>query len=114
MMEPKEMAMKIAGVLDDKKAIDVMIIDIATKASFADCLVLASTNNERLLGALVDNIEDALEPQGIFPKSIEGKKASGWILMDYGDIVVNVMTTDMRDKYSIEKIWGDCEIQRIN
>lgn len=113
-MEPKEMAMKVAGILDDKKAIDVMIIDIATKASFADYLILASANNERLMGALVDNIEDALEPLGIFPKSIEGKKTSGWILMDYGDIVVNVMTTDMRDKYSIEKIWGDCDIQRIN
>lgn len=114
MMEPKDMATKIANVLDDKKGIDVMIIDIATKASFAEYLVLASASNERLMGALVDHIEDTLEPEGVFPKSIEGKKTSGWILMDYGDVVVNVMTTDMRDKYSIEKIWGDCEIQRIN
>ena len=63
---------------------------------------------------IVDNVEDALEPEGIFPKSVEGKKASGWILMDYGDIIVNIMTMEMRDKYSIEKIWGDCDIQRIN
>ena len=114
MMEPKDLAARIAAVLDDKKALDVALIDISEKASFADYFVLASTGSERQMGALVDNIEDVLEPEGIFPKSVEGKKASGWILMDYGDIVVNIMTMEMRDKYSIEKIWGDCEIQRIN
>lgn len=114
MMEPKDLAAKIAAILDDKKALDVALIDISEKASFADYFVLASTGSERQMGALVDNIEDVLEPEGIFPKSVEGKKASGWILMDYGDIIVNIMTIEMRDKYSIEKIWGDCEIQRIN
>lgn len=114
MMEPKDLAARIAAVLDDKKALDVALIDISEKASFADYFVLASTGSERQMGALVDNIEDVLEPEGIFPKSVEGKKASGWILMDYGDIIVNIMTMEMRDKYSIEKIWGDCEIQRIN
>ena len=114
MMEPKDLAARIAAVLDDKKALDVALIDISEKASFADYFVLASTGSERQMGALVDNIEDVLEPERIFPKSVEGKKASGWILMDYGDIIVNIMTMEMRDKYSIEKIWGDCEIQRIN
>ena len=114
MMEPKDLAARIAAVLDDKKALDVALIDISEKASFADYFVLASTGSERQMGALVDNIEDVLEPEGIFPKSVEGKKASGWILMDYGDIIVNIMTMEMRDKYRIEKIWGDCEIQRIN
>lgn len=113
-MEPKELADRIAKILDDKKALDVVLIDISTKASFADYFVVASASNERQMGALIDNVEDVLEPEGMFPKSIEGKKTSGWILMDYGDVVVNVMTTEMRDKYSIEKIWGDCEIQRIN
>ncbi|MDO4485783.1 MAG: ribosome silencing factor [Bacillota bacterium] len=114
MMEPKELTNRIASLMDEKKALDVVLIDISQKASFADYFVLASAGNERQMGALVDNIEDMLEPEGIFPKSIEGKKASGWILMDYGDVIVNVMTMEMRDKYSIEKIWGDCEIQRIN
>ena len=114
MMEPKDLAAKVAEILDDKKALDVVLIDISGKAAFADYFVLASTNSERQMGALVDNVEDALEPEGIFPKSVEGKKASGWILMDYGDIIVNIMTMEMRDKYSIEKIWGDCYIQRIN
>ncbi len=115
MMEPKELALKIAKMLDDKKAQDVLVIDISQKASFADYFVMASGGSERQMGALVDNVEDMLEPQGIFPKSIEGKRATGgWTLMDYGDVVVNVMTVEMRERYNLEKIWGDCETLTIN
>ena len=90
------------------------VIDISPKASFADYFVMASAGSERQLDALVDNVEDALEPQKIFPKSVEGKRSSGWILMDYGDVVINVMTVEMREKYNIERIWGDCESLEIN
>ena len=114
MIEPKELALKIAENLDEKKAIDTLVIDISPKASFADYFVMASGGSDRQMAALIENIEDLLEPQGIFPKSVEGKKTSGWILMDYGDVVVNVMTTEMREKYNIEKIWGDCESLKIN
>ena len=109
MMEPKELSLKVAKLLDDRKAIDVTVIDISPKASFADYFVMASGGSERQMAALVDNIEDLLEPEGVFPKSVEGTRSSGWILMDYGDVVVNVMTVEMREKYNIEKIWGDCE-----
>ena len=114
MMEPKELSLKVAKLLDDRKAIDVTVIDISPKASFADYFVMASAGSDRQLGALVDNVEDMLEPAGIFPKSVEGKKSSGWILMDYGDVVINVMTAEMREKYNIERIWGDCENLEIN
>ncbi len=114
MMEPKEMAIKVAALLDDKKAMDVTVIEIMTKATFADYLVLASGSTERQLTALVDHVEDLLEPEGIFPKSIEGKRTSGWTLMDYGDVVINIMTAEMREKYNIEKIWGDCETLDLN
>lgn len=114
MMEPKELSLKVAKLLDDRKAIDVTVIDISPKASFADYFVMASAGSDRQIGALVDNVEDMLEPAGIFPKSVEGKKSSGWILMDYGDVVINVMTAEMREKYNIERIWGDCENLEIN
>lgn len=114
MMEPKELALKVAKLLDDKKAQDVTVIDIGLKASFADYFIIASGGSERQMSALVDNVEDMLEPMGVFPKSIEGKRTSGWTLMDYGDVVINVMTVDMRQKYNLEKIWGDCETLEIN
>ena len=114
MIEPKELANRIAKQLDEKKASDVAIINISQKASFADYFVLASGGSDRQMGALVEVVEDLLEPEGIFPKNIEGKKTSGWILMDYGDVVVNVMTAEMREKYNIERIWGDCDTEYIN
>ncbi len=108
MMESRKLALKIARHLDEKKASDVRVIEISPKATFADYFVMASAGSERQMESLVDNVEEILEPEGIFPKSIEGKRSSGWILMDYGDVVINIMTEDMRQKYNIERIWGDC------
>jgi len=98
-----------AKILDDKKAKDVLIIDISKKASFADYFILASGANERQVGSLSEEIDDQFAKEGIIAKSIEGKKTSGWILMDYGDVIVNILSAEMRDRYNIEKVWGDCE-----
>ena len=114
MIESKELALKIARLLKEKKAIDVTVIDISPKASFADYFVMSSAGSERQMSALVDYIEDMLEPQGVFHKSVEGKRSSGWILMDYGDVVINVMTVATREKYNIERIWGDCDNLEID
>ena len=113
MNEERAKAEAIAKVLSDKKGMDVAIIDISPKASFADFFVLASGGSDRQVAALVESVEDLMEPQGVFPKSVEGRKTSGWILMDYGDVVVNVMTPEMREKYNIERIWGDCELTEV-
>ncbi|MCI6992970.1 MAG: ribosome silencing factor [Bacillota bacterium] len=113
MNEERAKAEAIAKVLSDKKGMDVAVIDISPKASFADFFVLASGGSDRQVAALVESVEDLMEPQGVFPKSVEGRKTSGWILMDYGDVVVNVMTPEMREKYNIERIWGDCELTEV-
>ncbi|MEE1169429.1 MAG: ribosome silencing factor [Anaerovoracaceae bacterium] len=108
-MDSRDFAITAARALDKKQAEDVLVIDIGEKSSFADYLILASGSNERLIAALVDDAEDQLAKEDLIVKSIEGTKESGWILMDYGDIVVNVLTKDMREKYNIEKVWADCE-----
>jgi len=108
-MNSKEIALFAAKVLDQKKASDVVIIDIGLKSSFADYFVLASGGSERQIGTLSVEIEDRFEKEGMTVKRIEGKQTSGWILMDYGDVIINILTTEMRDRYNIEKVWGDCE-----
>lgn len=113
-MEIKEMALFAAKALSDKKAMDIAIIDISEKAAFTDYFVIASGNNERQLAALVDQVEEQFEKEGIFVDRIEGKKNSGWILMDYGDIVINIMTEEMRQNYGIERLWGDCPLEVYN
>ncbi|MBR5315561.1 MAG: ribosome silencing factor [Firmicutes bacterium] len=107
-MDNKEFALLAAKTLSDKKADDILAIDIANKASFADYLVCATGNSDRQVNALTDEVEDAFAKEGLFVKNIEGKQGSGWVLMDFGDIIVNVFTKEMREKYGIEKVWGDC------
>lgn len=107
--EVKNLAIKIREAIDNKKGEDIEIIEIGSKTTMADYMVIASASNERLLGAIVNDIEDILAKAGIFPRNIEGKKESGWILMDYIDIIINVLTKEMREKYQVEKVWLDCE-----
>ena len=112
-MTIKEYALLAGKTLSDKKAQDIVVIDIQGKASFADYFVIASGGSERQVNALVDDVEDALAKEGLFAKSIEGNQNSGWVLMDFGDIIVNVFTKEQRDKYNIEKVWGDCNFIEV-
>lgn len=113
-MNNKEIALKAASVLLKKKALDVVIIDISEKSSFADYFVIASGGSERQVGTLVDEIEDQFAKEGILTKSVEGKKNSGWILMDFGDVIVNIFTVEQRERYNIEKVWSDCSFITID
>ena len=108
-MESKEMAQAIAEVLSNKKAKDVVMIDIAEKSSFADFFVIATGTSDRQLGALSDEVEDKFAELGIETKSKDGRPDTGWILVDGGDVIVNLFTSESRDKYTLEKIWSDCE-----
>ena len=109
-MNNREIADFAAKILDKKKAVDIAIIDIGNKSSFADYFLLASGNSERQIGSLRDEVADQLSKQNVTVKNIEGKPASGWILMDYGDVIINILTAEMRLRYNIEKVWGDCEM----
>ena len=112
-MTNKEYALLAGKVLSDKKAQDIVIIDIQGKATFADYFVICSGTSERQILSLLDDIESAFAKEDLFVKSIEGRQGSGWILMDFGDVIVNLFTKEMREKYSIEKIWGDCDFIEV-
>ncbi|MBK5245725.1 MAG: ribosome silencing factor [Peptostreptococcaceae bacterium] len=109
-MNSREMAILAAKTLDSKKALDIICLDIESKSSIADYFILASGGSERQIKALSEEVDDQFAKEGLIVKSIEGKASSGWILLDYGDIIVSVLTIEMREKYNIEKVWGDCEI----
>lgn len=100
-------------LLSEKKARDVEIIDIKEKSSFADYIVIGTGNSDRQVASLVEDVKDAFWEEDIEVKNIEGKHGTGWILMDYGDIIVNVFTEKMRDKYSLERVWADCGIIKV-
>ena len=113
-MDNRELAQKTGEILSGKKAENVIILNIAEQSSFADFFVNATAMNERQLSALADETEDMLAKIGVIPKNIEGKPPSGWILMDYGDIIVNLFLPQQREMYQIEKIWSDGEIIEVS
>ena len=106
----KELALKACEVLSNKKGSDIKMIDVAERSSFTDYLILATGGSSRQVAALSDEVEEAFAKLEIFPKGIEGKNGTGWVLLDFGDVIVNVFDREMREKYSIEKVWGDCDI----
>ena len=112
-MDNREIAIKTGEILSAKKAEQVIVLGIAEQSSFADYFVNANAMNDRQLRALSNEVEDQLAREGIIPKNIEGKSSSGWILMDYGDIVVNIFLPQQREMYQLEKIWGDGEFIEI-
>ena len=106
-MLAKEKLGLIYQALDDKKAQDIQMIDIQTISPIADYFIIASASNPNQLEALEDATDKVMYEQGILPKQIEGGKASPWILMDYGDVIVHLFTEDGRDFYDLERIWRD-------
>lgn len=109
-MDNSAISWKIAEVIDSKKGQDIVIIDISKTSGFADYLVITHAPSDRLMKTIADEVEDQLASVGVFLKKSEGKNGSGWILLDFGDIVVNVFSKEMREKYNLEKLWGDGEV----
>ena len=103
-MDSRQMALFAAEKLDSKKAMDIAVINIGEKASFADYFVLATGGSMRQIETLVDEVHDRFDEEGVPVKRVEGKKSSGWILMDYGDVIVHVMQQEIREFYSIERL----------
>ncbi|MDR1271747.1 MAG: ribosome silencing factor [Clostridiales Family XIII bacterium] len=112
-MENNEIAMKAARAISDKKGENIVLIDIAEQCSFTDLFLNATASNERQLSSLVGEVEDKLAEDGVEPKNIEGKPDSGWLLMDYGDLVVNIFLPEQRELYKLEKVWGDGKLTEI-
>ncbi len=100
--------------LEDKKAVDIHILDIREVSILADYFIIASGENKNQIQAMIDNVQEELEKQGLQPRQIEGYDTAGWILMDYGDIIVHVFSTEDRLFYDLERIWRDGKSIDIN
>lgn len=107
-MDNREIAILAARAMDARKGEDIVVLDVSQRASFADYLIIGSGTNDRQVAAICDEVEDRLAKEGIFVKRVEGKGNTGWILMDYGDVIVNVFTEEKRTHYNIERLWSDC------
>ena len=107
MTDPREMADIAVKALEEKKAIDIKIIDIAHISTLADYFIIASGSNRSQVQAMADAVDESLGKRGIHAKSTEGYQNANWILLDYGDIVVHLFDEENRLFYDLERIWID-------
>ena len=98
---------KAFDALNDKKGEDIKIIEIGKLSTVADYFIIANGSNAPHVESLVDNVEEELLKEDIHAERIEGVKSSGWILMDYNDVVVHVFSKEDRLFYDLERVWRD-------
>ena len=93
----------------DKKAMDVVVLDLRQSPAFTDFFVLCSGTNQRQVKAIADAVEEALRAANVRAAHVEGYERAEWVLMDFFSFIVHVFTPQTREFYSLERLWGDAE-----
>jgi ribosome-associated protein len=105
---PRQVELAIAAA-EDKKALDLVVLDLRTAAGFTDFFVICSGSNPRQIRAIADGVIEGLAATGVKPAHVEGYDRSEWILIDYFDFIVHVFAPETRTFYSLERLWGNAE-----
>jgi ribosome-associated protein len=101
-----EVARKIVDAAEDKKAADIVLLDVSELTSMADYFVICSGGSERQLGAIGDGIAEKLREEGVRPIGREGGSNSHWTLLDFGAVIVHIFAPPERDYYQLERHWA--------
>ena len=91
----------------EKQATDILLLDTRDIATFADYFVICSGESEPQIRAIMEEVSHALKKEGVLPGHTEGTLDSGWVLLDYGDVVVHVFSKEERDYYQLDKLWSE-------
>ena len=108
-MESKELAIRIAKILDKKKAEGLKVLSIQDLTVLAEYFVIASGTSSTHVRSLADEVEFQLGQQGVEPQRVEGYEARNWILMDYGGVIVHIFYPEARSYYDLEHLWADAQ-----
>jgi ribosome-associated protein len=106
-MDTQAFARRVVEIVEDKQARDIVLLDLRHLNTFADFFVICNGESDRQLRALVNAVDEGIAKEfGLEVKS-EGHSDSGWVLVDYGDVVVHIFSNEMRDYYRLERLWGE-------
>jgi ribosome-associated protein len=107
-MDSRKLALLCRELADNKKAEDIVILDVREVSSVTDYFVIASGTSEPHLRAIVNEIRDHLrDDYDLRPKAVDGTLHTAWVVLDFFDVIVHVMRTDVRERYDLETLWGD-------
>ena len=108
--ESAELTREIAAIVDDKKGEQIVAIDVRELVSYTDYLVIATARNERQAKAIADEVNLRLKRErSLLPARAEGEREARWVLLDYVDCVLHVQVPEMRERYRLERLWGEAE-----
>jgi len=107
------LAHDVASLLLDKKAVDVLILDVRDKASYADYFVIASGESERQVSAMAEYVEERLRERQVRPLGVEGQESGSWVLLDLGEVVTHLFCVDTRAFYDLEGLWADVPREKV-
>ena len=103
---PLDLARRIVEIAEDKKAADIVLLDLGELTTLADAFVICSGGSERQISAIADAIVEGLRDERVKPYGREGTPESHWVLIDYGSVIVHVFTPPERDYYGLERHWS--------
>jgi ribosome-associated protein len=107
-MTPEQLAEAVANLAADRKALDIVTLDLRGMIGYTDYFVICTGRTDRQTKAIHDAIHQGLKAEhGVLPRRVEGVSQARWILMDYLDVVVHVFTPEMREHYRLEQLWGE-------
>ena len=113
-LPPELLSQLIAELAGEKKAIDVVELDVRQVLGYTDYFIVCSGNTDRQTKAIHDGIHQGLKTDhGLLPRRVEGLPEARWILMDYLDVVVHVLTPEARDFYRLEQLWGEVPAREV-
>jgi ribosome-associated protein len=108
-----ELAVTAARAASDRKAEEIIALDVSEQLVLTDVFLIASGTNERQVSAIVDAVEEAMHKAGAKPIRREGKQEARWVLLDFGDVVVHVQHAEDRVYYALERLWKDCPVVEL-
>ncbi len=113
-MTPEQLAERIAVLASDKKAVDLVELDVRGVVGYTDFFLVCSGNTARQTKAIHDGIHQSLkDDDGVLPRRVEGLSEARWILMDYLDVVVHIFTPEAREFYRLEQLWGEVPARAV-
>ena len=113
-MSSEELAGAVAQLAGDRKALDIVQLDLRGIIGYTDYFVICSGRSERQAKAIHDGIHEGMKGQhGLLPQRVEGVSGARWILLDYLDVVVHVFTPETREYYRLEQLWGEAPVQAV-
>jgi ribosome-associated protein len=109
-LEGLELARKAVDAASDKQAVNIVLLDVREKCSFADYFVICSGDNPRQIRSICDDIAKSLKDEGVTAHHEEGSLESGWYLLDYSDVIVHVFGVKEREYYALEELWAAAKV----